>query len=569
VVKRIAELVFGNDGKSVEPSDIAVLYARRSARVGMIYEKLRALGINATVSDKIRFTSVKQIGRLCKFLKFIVDERDEVALIASLKSPVANLSDEELVKIRFTNPAQKSFRVLIEEYASKYNDEIARKIREFLSYTAQCRQFSYTERAGDVIGKIVADKNWFKYIFALPDAKLNADTLNSFLEFAVNSPYGDSVKNFVEYMENDNDDYERPPSANAVKIMTIHASKGLEFEHVFLIDVSSQFSNMDASKKVICDGTLGFCMENFDESERTVGDNQLRVCAKDRITWSRKEESMRVLYVALTRPKTALYIYARVKEDDAIFTPDEYNHIDYESGNSFFDWLRPFYCRHPFSVIRGQGEDISAESSGEKIAVERPITVDSEPIRRYLDFTVESKSVAVKMSATAIMHDEAVEENIPVNYIAGATDDRAIEIGNAYHKAMELVSFNADFDSEWERIKSTFDIENLVDKEKLRRAHKVVGEFVKDKKCLKEQQFMYKNDENLLIQGIVDLLVIDQDKFIVIDYKTSKTATIESGIYDTQLRIYCDACRKILNLKPLTPLIYSFNEGRFFEGKLE
>ncbi|MBR2988965.1 MAG: UvrD-helicase domain-containing protein, partial [Clostridia bacterium] len=47
VVKRIAELVFGNDGKSVEPSDIAVLYARRSARVGMIYEKLRALGINA------------------------------------------------------------------------------------------------------------------------------------------------------------------------------------------------------------------------------------------------------------------------------------------------------------------------------------------------------------------------------------------------------------------------------------------------------------------------------------------------------------------------------------------
>ena len=565
VVKNIAELV----GSGVEPSDVAVLYARRSARVGMIYEKLRALGISATVSDKIRFTSVKQIGRLCKFLKYVTDERDEVALIASLKSPVANLCDEELVKIRFSNPAQKSFRLLVDEYAEKNNDEIAQKIREFTAYTKQCRQFAYTERAGDVIGKIVADKNWFKYVFALPDAKLNADTLNSFLEFAINSPYGDNIKNFVEYLESDNDDYERPPSANAVKIMTIHASKGLEFEHVFLIDVSSQFSNMDTRKKVVCDGVLGFCMSNFDEENRTIEENQLRVCAKDRISWSRKEESMRVLYVALTRPKTALYIFARVKGDDAIFTPEEYNHIDYESGNSFFDWLRPFYCRHVFTTVRGYEDTIITANASEKFAAGSYIEVDDEPIRNYLDFVSKSESVAVKKSATAIMHDEAVEENIPVNYIAGSTDDRAIEIGNAYHKAMEIISFSADFDSEWERISPTFDIGKLVDKDKLRTAHKIVGDFVKDKKWLKEQQFMYKNDENLLIQGIVDLLVIDGENFIVIDYKTSKTSTIESGIYDAQLRIYCDACAKILNLKPLTPMIYSFGEGKFFDGKLE
>ena len=74
---------------------------------------------------------------------------------------------------------------------------------------------------------------------------------------------------------------------------------------------------------------------------------------------------------------------------------------------------------------------------------------------------------------------------------------------------------------------------------------------------------MYKNGENMLVQGIIDLLVIDGDEFVVVDYKTSKVERIETGIYDAQLKVYCDACAKILNAKPRRPLIYSFNAGKF------
>ena len=191
-------------------------------------------------------------------------------------------------------------------------------------------------------------------------------------------------------------------------------------------------------------------------------------------------------------------------------------------------------------------------------------TIDfSQTLRAYLDFSAPSKRVAVKKSATAVMLDSAEENGIKTEYITGESDDRAIDVGNAYHKAMELINFDAPFKSEWERIKDSFDIEKFVDKERLQTAHTVVGEFVKGKKCLKEQQFMYKNGDNMLIQGVIDLLVIDGKNFVVVDYKTSKAETIESGIYDSQLKVYCDACSKILKLKPLQPLVYSFSAGKF------
>lgn len=565
VVNRIGDLVSGRaTGAPVDPSSIAVLYSSRSARVGMIYEKLRRLNISASIKDDIKFTSVKQIGRLCKFLKYILDERDDIALLASLKSPAGDISDEELVKIRQFDGKEKSFNALVKNYAQNNGDEIALKLRDFLAYADECRQFSYTVNAGELIGKIVADKAWFKYIFALPDAKLNADTLNSFLEFAVNSTYGESLKTFVDYMEQENLDYKRPPSANAVKIMTIHSSKGLEFEYVFLIDASRNFNHMDATSSVIRDDKYGLCLENFDELERKKNKNKLRLVASEKLVRADKEERARLLYVALTRPKKELYVFAKVEDKDPLLKGNAVGkYEDYSSAKSFFDWLRPLYAKHGFEIIDGTKSEEIIETD-EKTARYAYAGEDfSKELREYLTFSKKVERAVVKKSATAIMMDEAEENEIKVEYIAGEGDDRAIEIGNAYHKAMEIISFDAPFNSEWDRIKGGFNIEKLVDKEKLRTAHKVVGEFVKGKKWLKEQQFMYKNGENMLVQGIIDLLVIDGDEFVVVDYKTSKVERIETGIYDAQLKVYCDACAKILNAKPRRPLIYSFNAGKF------
>ena len=92
-------------------------------------------------------------------------------------------------------------------------------------------------------------------------------------------------------------------SSNSVKISTIHASKGLEFPVVFLVDTGRSFSNQSVRENILIENDFGISTKSHDLSKRLAYNSPINLAFKKKITDEERKEEMRLLYVALTRPK--------------------------------------------------------------------------------------------------------------------------------------------------------------------------------------------------------------------------------------------------------------------------
>jgi ATP-dependent helicase/nuclease subunit A len=394
------------------------------------------------------------------------------------------------------------------------------------------------------------------------------------LQHLASLPQAKSVRSYAEYLKRGNADFAPLPTGDSVRMMTIHASKGLEFPHVLLIDTAKQFSLRELYGKVICDDELGVCLKSFDFDNRKELKTLYTVAASFKLKRKLLEERMRVLYVALTRAKETLSLYATVKENDDFFGGDDFDfeYRDPESKHNFFSWMWNSIIPLEYEKI-GSFETISASDCVEVIKDEKEAKIEEAPsletVKALKDYFAMDEIYAqkyslerkrVKSSVTAMMEMQGEEENI--QYLSGADDDRAIRKGNAYHKAMEIIDFNQDFDAEWERIKGAYDIEALVDKEKLKVAAKKIKELILGKKFYREKQFIF-SDGGQLIQGVIDLMVLNGNECVIVDYKTSSVARIDSGAYDLQLSVYAKAASVVLGVKVTSAAVYSFEKGDF------
>lgn len=563
ISKLSGSIIVNGVPRPVRFSDFAVLFSARDGRVKALYEKLHNLGIPVSVTDKSTYESVYEVNILIEFLKYLTDFTNDISLVALLLSPLINMDEDELATVRKFDRKEKSFYALCQKYAKEKEDGIARKLNGFFALSNEYLTYSYTHTVGEILGKLVASQNWFIHLFSLADGSTKVDALESFLGEVNTASWGKSLDECVRYLTESECQYNRTAEANAVKLMTIHASKGLEFPFVFLMNTSRQFRNRELSDKVILDSQLGLCMRHHDEESRTVSPSKLTFVAGIKKKRALNEERMRLLYVALTRAKNELFVYASTNSKDKLFegqTPKMF-----EEGRSFYDWLKPFYLSHGYELVNGDDVELIGSIDGVTSKKNASETVDFTDAKKYLDYVYPYQSAPVKSSVTAVMKEET-EGDVPV-YLAGEDDDRAAKRGSAYHKAMELIDFDADFEGEWERIKDKF-ASDLVEKDEIATAHKIVGQFVKGKQYYREQQFIYKREDGMLIQGVIDLLVIDNGKATVVDYKTSKMQTIRSGAYDTQLSLYMKASQEILGLTPEKAMIYSFKVNDFVEVKI-
>ena len=95
-------------------------------------------------------------------------------------------------------------------------------------------------------------------------------------------------------------------AAGAVRLMTIHSSKGLEFPVVFLADLCKSFNRTDSRANVLTDPVLGLGSNCYDPAARILCPTIARQAIARRLDQEAVSEEMRVLYVAMTRPQYRL-----------------------------------------------------------------------------------------------------------------------------------------------------------------------------------------------------------------------------------------------------------------------
>ncbi|MHC4634677.1 MAG: 3'-5' exonuclease, partial [Planctomycetota bacterium] len=312
--------------RPVEYRDIVILMRSPAKRVEDYVQVLRLAQVPVSSPDSGGYLEATEIRDCVVLLKVLDNLQRDIELAALLRSPFFSVSDSELVKIRLQrNRAEKgSFSGCLLEYSQKGRDRgLAEKLKGILSQIERWRRIGRRGNLSELIWRIFRETSFLSFVSALPNGdsrranllKLH-DRAIQFEGFASNGGVA-SLRRFVEFLEKiEEAGYEWSSAEpegevrNAVRIMSVHKSKGLEFGVVFLAELNSQFNMKELSGDILADGgnTLGIQIIDRQANGRLSSLAHQVIAEEKRL--KRLAEEMRILYVAMTRAREKLILTA-------------------------------------------------------------------------------------------------------------------------------------------------------------------------------------------------------------------------------------------------------------------
>lgn len=407
---------------------------------------------------------------------------------------------------------------------------------------------------------------------------------------------------------------------DVIRIMSIHKSKGLEFPVVFISGTGKQFNMQDLNNKILLHPEIGIGVKYIDYNKQIEYDTLSKQAMKERIKIETISEEMRILYVALTRAKEKLIItgYSKPeKEDelnDIISKYGETSYLVLKKYISYLDWIRLVYISNKekmskladiniyekSQILKSKSEkkESSINSTDIKQKLEKELDEkEYKEIAKNIEYKYKNQEATVipnKTSVTEIKKlksknkdNELVTIEIPKPKFLQRDESEKItnaEKGTLIHLCMQKLNII-------QREYTVDDIKEFVQKlqkdniisEKEYEAINIMKIYnftksniwkeLKQAKVVEREKPFYINipakdvygkdlDEQLLVQGIIDLYYIDkEDNLILVDYKTDYVENRDEQIlinkYKMQLELYKKALESAMNKKVSRVYIYS------------
>lgn len=315
--------------------------------------------------------------------------------------------------------------------------------------------------------------------------------------------------------------------ADAVKIMTIHNSKGLEFDTVCLYS-SSKNESKENSDNVLIDEKLGLGLK-YTRSDKRIAAKTLEVnLILEKNDLDDIFEYERLLYVALTRAKRALYIVDAFKEEE--FTSD----------------LRMLLKRKGFSsyLLSASDENLKINCCRQLETIAKLPEISQKTSEMFLARYEDQKTVKLSPSAA---------EN--TSRILFDHSRSGQDTGTKIHNFLSVINLRRDFSALGENSELPKSFQNklsvLFDDPIFQKA--IQNEYYQ------EYPFYQKNDDTI-IHGYIDLISFCDDEVIIIDYKTDVLSDEKIFIerYQNQINAYKQAIAQT-TARPVKGYIYAFN----------
>lgn len=605
VARKIKELIDSGTRVTVpggtrpmEYGDVAILLRSANAVGGVYRQALSELGIASGGAQSGEFYRSVEISTVMSMLAVMDNPHKDIALIAVLRSPALGFSPDELSMIRAADKEGDYYSALCK--AAENNE----KCRSFLERLAALRSAAVDMSAAETVWQIIEEFDLLAVCSAMDDGARRRANLMELAELAESFENGEyrGLHRFVLWLQALREKGQELSSGgsfdSAVQIMTIHKSKGLEFPVVFLSDTAKRFNNQDRKETVLVHPRLGLGPKLVDLKRRVRYPTLARSAIARRIEREDLSEEMRLLYVAMTRAKERLYMTATVKNaqttlekaEASVSLPME-NEILGRAGN-MMTWLL-YSCiadggKHlEMNVYPLEIKDRETEQSFEPVAADPEIL---EELERRLSFRyphTEAQSLPSKLTATELKGraeqdtdgDSLVKQlnfSFPMPDFGG--EDRvlrAAERGVATHLVLQYMDFaksrsREGIKSEISRLESEGFISSreaaAVNVSAIERlfASSLGARMLKSEKMLREFRFSIllpaekfapgAGDEELLLQGVVDCCIEEEDGIVIIDYKTDAVKGAETAVraehYRPQLMAYAEALGRILK-KPV------------------
>ena len=319
--------------RTIRYSDIAILSRTKENNTDLISYFAKA-DIPIMVTDAQNYFQTTELQIMMSMLNIIDNPYQDIPLVAVLRSPIVGLNEEELAEIRLVDKQEFYFTALSEYLRSEIaKDEIKNKVQAFLLQLENYRDFANKNSIARLIWKIYQETGLLEYVSGMSGGKQRAANLHALYQRA--SAYEETnykglhqFINFIQRMQDLDKDLSQPNSIEAtddtVKVMTVHASKGLEFPIVIYLDMAKQFNKRDFQGQTVFDTDQGIGITLVNNQTRL----RYRTLQHSVISNLRKvattSEEMRLLYVALTRAKQKLIMFGFTKDvEDTINTWDE------------------------------------------------------------------------------------------------------------------------------------------------------------------------------------------------------------------------------------------------------
>lgn len=373
-------LVYDKHRKEMRPvayRDMVILLRSTLSWAPAMIDELRLAGIPATGELSQGYFEASEVETMLSLLQIIDNPLQDIPLAAVLRSPLYNLSEEELANIRLAKSKGNFFEAVMaylaedeaEEVGSKdtrpSNQSLKRKLTEFILQLNQWRDAAREGELSHLIWSIYRETGYLDWVAGLRGGDQRQANLRALHDRARQYEMSTSSKGlfrflrYVTRLRENGGDLGAALGAGAqedsVQLMTIHKSKGLEFPVVFVAGLSKMFNRQDLNAQFMIHKELGFGPKYIDEDRRVSYPSLPHLAIRRRAQMELLAEEMRVLYVALTRPKDKLILVSAVKDlakavdswSQALAIQEE-ELPDYllARGRSYLDWIGPALIRH-------------------------------------------------------------------------------------------------------------------------------------------------------------------------------------------------------------------------------
>ena len=446
VIKEILKL---HQEKGVAFKEIALLTSSRS-RNDQILLALSEYGIPVkTDGEQNNYLQSLEVQVMLDTLRVIHNPLQDYALVALMKSPMFGFDEDELVRLSLQKAEDKVQENLYEKLlnaqkqeASQKNlihTELAEKLNQFMDILDSWRLYAKTHSLYDLIWKIYNDRFYYDYVGALPNGPARQANLYALAlradQFEKSNFKGLSrfIRMIDQVLEAQHDlaSVAVAPPKDAVELMTIHKSKGLEFPYVFILNMDQDFNKQDSMSDVILSRQNGLGVKYIAKVETGAVESHYPKTIKlsiPSLTYTQNEEElqlasyseqMRLLYVAMTRAERKLYLVgkgSREKLEAKEYPIAENGKLDKHTrlqAKNFQDWIwaisKVFAKENLNFSYRFVGEDQLTREAIGQLENKSPLQDSSQADNRQSETIKEALEMLKEVEVYNTLHRAAIE----------------------------------------------------------------------------------------------------------------------------------------------------------------
>ncbi|MGP1434592.1 MAG: helicase-exonuclease AddAB subunit AddA [Catonella sp.] len=530
--------------RELKYSDIAILLRTNVEWAESFRRVLISEGIPAVCESGAGYFSAWEVQVMIALLKILDNPHQDLPLGTVLLSPIGGFNEEELAKLHINSAKEVDKNADLWTRVVKSGNEKAVK---FVTWLNEKRAEMIFTPVHELIKKLFTESNFYSYVQAMPSGETRGANLDMLVSkakaYEATSLHG--VVHFVRYIDRLKK-YEvdfgeaGTGSADSVRIMSIHKSKGLQYPVVFVSGMSKNMNNQDARSALIIHPDIGIGTDCFNIETREKKSTILKKMLARKLKLENIAEEIRLLYVAMTRAEDKLILTARIKDSEKllkIWETDEQDYISLSKINSLLDIAMPalvtkhkkgrllltikvakdlvkseidgmakkklvesdirLIAKLPDSAVYKEVNDfIKGENEyiypyQEAVALKNKMTV-SELKKLYMDIEEEVNETSVYMPQDENM---ASEGYIPEFMRDGEEEIRGAARGTLYHSILSRLDFSKNYsEAEFSEYLSKLLFDKIITNEELRSIK------VKDFKKFFETA-LYKRMQNAFVNG--------------------------------------------------------------------